>query len=219
MVAAAGQGALEGAWIVANRQTAGRGRMARDWVSPAGNLYASTLVRLGSDDPPAPTLAFVAAVALFDTLAAWAPAIQLKWPNDIMFGGAKLSGILLERAGDAVVLGFGVNLASHPDGLERPVTSFAAIGVTPIPMPLIVLDALRRNLVDGLQRWRSEGVTPVRTAWLARAHPMGTGLIVNLPDRAKLTGLFEGLTESCALRLRLADGELRVIHAGDVFAI
>ena len=89
--------------------------MGRAWESPAGNHYASGLVRLRPGDPDAATLALVAAVALYDTVVLWADAaaIRLKWPNDLLVAGAKLSGILLERTGDAVVIGFGVNLAHH----------------------------------------------------------------------------------------------------------
>ncbi len=193
--------------------------MARAWVSPAGNLYASGLIRLRAGDPPAATLTFVAAVALFDAVSVWAPAIRLKWPNDIIVDGAKLSGILLERTGDAVVIGFGVNLAACPVNLDRPVTNLARItGATP-PAPSEFLDALAPNFVRWVDCWRGQGVAPIQMAWLERAHPTGTALIVNLPDRTKISGLFDGLTETCALRLRLADGPVRVIHAGDVFAI
>ena len=219
MLAVAAQGAFEGEWLIADRQTAGRGRMARDWVSPAGNLYASGLVRLRPDDPAAATLALVSAVALFDAVAVWAPDAQLKWPNDLMAGGAKLSGILLERAGDAVVIGFGVNLAITPAHLDRPVTSLAAMrGVKP-PEPSVFLDGLVESLARWLDCWRRQGVAPICSAWLERAHPTGTALIVNLPDHSRISGLFDGLTETCALRLRLADGQVHVIHAGDVFAI
>lgn len=218
MLAAAAMGALEGDWLTADRQTAGRGRMARTWVSPVGNLYASGLVRLRAGDPGAATLAFVAAVALFDAMASWAPSIQLKWPNDLLVDGAKLSGILLERAVDAVVVGFGVNLASCPSGLERPVTSLAAMGVTP-PDPSVFLETLVETFGVWLNCWRQEGLSPIRSAWLERAHPIGTTLVANLPDGEKISGFFDGLAESCALRLRLADGQVRVIHAADVFAI
>src|SRR5436853_1339519 len=93
------EGAAEGLWLRAERQTGGRGRQGREWHSPAGNLYASTLVRLRPADPPAPTLALVAAVALHEVASAFAGGarIEIKWPNDLMVGGAKLSGILLER--------------------------------------------------------------------------------------------------------------------------
>lgn len=218
MLAAAAHGAAEGDWLIADRQTAGRGRMAREWVSPAGNLYASGLVRLRPNDPAAATLAFVSAVALFDAVAVWSGPTQLKWPNDIMVGGAKLSGILLERAGNAVVVGFGVNLAVAPTDIGRPVTSLAAMADIP-PEPVVFLEALTKSFALWLARWRGEGVAPIRSAWLERAHPVGTALIANLPDDSRVSGLFDGLTDSCALRLRLADGQVRVIHAGDVFAI
>lgn len=219
MLAAAAQGAVEGEWLIAERQTSGRGRMARNWVSPVGNLYASGLVRLGPDDPAAATLAFVSAVALFDAVAVWAPDVQLKWPNDLMAGGAKISGILLERAGDAVVVGFGVNLAVSPANLERPVTSLAAMTSVKPPEPSVFLEALVKSFARRLDCWRRQGVAPIRSAWLERAHPVETALVANLPDHTKISGLFDGLTETCALRLRLANGDVRVIHAGDVFAI
>src|SRR3954462_4800737 len=129
------EGAAEGLWLRAERQTGGRGRQGREWHSPPGNLYASTLVRLRSGDPPAPTLALVAAVALHEVASAFAAGakIEIKWPNDLMVGGAKLSGILLERLEDAVIVGFGVNLADHPDETARPATSFGALGAAPDP--------------------------------------------------------------------------------------
>ncbi len=218
MLAAAADGVAEGDWLIADRQTAGRGRMARNWASPVGNLYASGLVRLRRDDPSAATLAFVAAIALFDAVSKWAPSIQLKWPNDLLVDGAKLSGILLERTGDAVVVGFGVNLASCPTGLDRPVTSLAVMGITP-PEPVVFIETLVESFGVWLDRWRQEGLRPIRAAWLERAHPMGTALIANLPDGLKISGIFDGLAETCALQLRLADGQVRVIHAADVFAV
>ncbi len=219
MLAAALSGAAEGDWMIADRQTAGRGRMGRAWESPPGNLYTSGLVRLRPGDPDASTLALVAAVALYEAVAIWAPAIQLKWPNDLLAAnGAKLSGILLERTDDAVVIGLGVNLAHHPDGFDRPVTSVAATGVVP-PEPAGFLDTLADIFPRWLRCWRGEGLSAIRTSWLTRAHPIGTALVANLPDGEVIEGLFDGLTEDCALRLRLADGAVRVIHAGDVFLI
>jgi BirA family transcriptional regulator, biotin operon repressor / biotin---[acetyl-CoA-carboxylase] ligase len=213
LAALARDGAPEGTWLRAERQTGGKGRQGRAWQSPTGNLYASTLVRLRTNDPPAPTLALVAAVALQEVVAIYAPAVQIKWPNDLLLDGAKLAGILLEREGDAVILGFGVNLAHHPHGLERPVTSLAALaGRAPEPGPF--LEILARNLSRWVARWRQEGLAPIRGAWLAAAHPAGTAL--STPEGG---GLFDGLDESGALRLRLVDGSVRVIHAGDVFVI
>lgn len=193
--------------------------MGRDWQSPPGNLYASTIVRLQPHDPAAPTLALVAAVALADVVRAYTPdvAVVIKWPNDLLMGGAKLAGILLERAGDAVVVGIGVNLAHHPEGLDRPVTNLAAHGHQ--LDPAIFIEDLAACLARWIARWRSEGLAPVRAAWLASAHPPGTALVANLGDGDLVEGLFDGLTDEGALRLRLAGGAVRVIHAADVFLI
>ena len=170
-------GAPEGTWLRAERQTGGRGRQGRGWQSPPGNLYASTLVRLAPGDPAAPTLALVGAVALHEVAAAFAPGANfvVKWPNDLLAAGAKLAGILLEREGDAVVVGFGVNLAHFPTGLERPATSLAALAGA-APDPATFLDALASAFARWLGRWRSEGLAPIRRQWLAVAHPPGTAL-------------------------------------------
>ena len=146
-------------------------------------------------------------------VAIYAPATQIKWPNDLLFGGAKLAGILLERQDEAVVVGFGVNLARHPEALDRPATSLAALsGMAPEPGPL--LEILARNFSRWLARWRQEGPAPVLSAWLEAAHPIGTPLSTSLGE-----GLFDGINEAGALRLRLADGSCRLIHAGDVFPL
>ncbi len=160
-------GVEEGLWLRAERQTAGRGRLGRTWVSPAGNLYASTLVRVRTGDPAPATLALVAAVALHEAIGVFGVVAELKWPNDLIAAGAKLSGILLERGGDAVVVGIGVNVAHHPDLPERPTTSLAALGSG--VMAETLLDVLAETFARWLARWRGEGLGPVRAAWLAAA--------------------------------------------------
>ncbi len=211
---AARDGALEGLWLRAERQTRGRGRVGRDWSSPSGNLYTSTIVRLHPGDPEPPTLALVAAVALEEVASAYAPGrLQLKWPNDLMAGPAKLAGILLERTEDAVVIGFGVNLAHHPVDLARPTTCIAALaGAAPDPATFV------RDLADAfarwLGRWRGEGLAPVRARWLQHAHPIGSALKTHDAE-----GLFEGLDRDGALLLRQADGQILSIRAGDVFLL
>jgi BirA family biotin operon repressor/biotin-[acetyl-CoA-carboxylase] ligase len=209
VAALAREGAAEGTWLRAERQSGGKGRQGRAWQSPPGNLYASTLVRLAPGDPPAPTLALVAAVALHETVQPHAPDARIKWPNDLLVGGAKFAGILLERQGDAVIVGFGVNLANHPEDLDRPATS-----LKPPVVPGPFLERLATAFATWLGRWRTEGLAPVRTAWLAAAHPIGAAL-----STSDARGTFEGLDETGALRLRLEDGGLRVIHAGDVFLL
>ena len=220
MLAAAARGAAaEGDWLVAECQTAGRGRMGRDWVSPVGNCYASTLVRLRAGDPPAPSLALIAGVALYETLATWTSAIVLKWPNDLLsVQRAKLAGILLERADDAVVVGFGVNLVHAPTIAGRATTSLSAMRIAPPEIGDFVL-RLSAAMQDWTGRWRNEGLAGIRQAWLARAHVAGTPLTAALPDGAHVEGQFAGLSEDGALQLRLADGALRVIHAGDIILI
>jgi len=223
MLMLARNGAEEGLWLRAERQTSGRGRQGRVWTSAEGNLYASTLVRLRAIDPQAATLALVAAVALEEVVSAYLPfpregrGTVIKWPNDLLLNGAKLSGILLERADDAVVIGIGVNLAHHPESLDRPATSLAAHGVTPDPADF--LETLATAFERWLSIWRNEGLAPVRTRWLDRAHPAGTALTARLPDGSAIDGLFAGLDSEGALILRLADGTSRVIHAADVFLI
>jgi BirA family transcriptional regulator, biotin operon repressor / biotin---[acetyl-CoA-carboxylase] ligase len=207
-------------WLRAKKQTAGRGRIGRAWQSPVGNLYASTLVRLQPHDPPAATLAFVAAVALHEIVVTYAHhrPVSIKWPNDLLIDGAKLAGILLERADDAIIIGIGVNLGFHPDGLDRPVTSLAAQGLD-TPDPGYFCEDLARAFARWLSRWRGEGMAVIRQVWLAAAHPIGTALTANLSDSSACDGLFDGLDNDGALRLRLADGSVRAIHAGDVFLI
>jgi BirA family transcriptional regulator, biotin operon repressor / biotin---[acetyl-CoA-carboxylase] ligase len=204
---------LEGLWLRAERQTGGRGRQGRGWVSAPGNLYASTLVRLQAEDPPAPTLALLAAVALHEAVSLHADGVRIKWPNDLIADGAKLAGILLERQGDAVIAGFGVNLIHHPALPGRPVTSLQALGAI-APEAAIFAEALAEIFARWLARWRHDGHAAVLAAWRAAAHPIGTALSTSEGE-----GLFDGLEDDGAMRLRLGDGSVRTIHAGDVFLL
>jgi len=215
LLAEAQAGAPEGLWLRAESQSGGRGRAGRSWISPTGNLYASTIIRLHPGEPEPATLALVAAIALEEVASAYAGPgkLQLKWPNDLMAGHAKLAGILLERAGDAVVIGFGVNLAHHPADLDRPTASFAALGAE-APDPGLFLADLADSFARWLGRWRGEGLGPVRARWLERAHPIGSALAA-----AGSEGLFDGLDSSGALLLRHADGRVDTIRAGDVFLV
>lgn len=195
--------------------------MGRSWESPAGNLFTSTIVRLHPIDPTASSLAFIAALAVADTIAQIAPqvGILIKWPNDILASnGAKLCGMLLERSGDAVVIGIGLNLVCHPKELDRPVTDLLLLGANP-PHPQAAVEILADSFAIWLRRWRDGGLAHIFKAWQDRAHPVGTALLVNLPSGEALEGLFTGLSADGALQLRLADGDVRAIHAADIFLI
>lgn len=207
----------EGVWLRAGRQTAGRGRQGRGWVSPGGAVHASTAVRLRKGDPSAPSLALVAGIAVAETAGQFASGLAIKWPNDVMFDGAKLAGILLERIDDTVVVGCGVNLLDAPELPDRRTTSLAAAGATIDAATFTVLLAERFDA--WLARWRGEGLPIVIARWLSLAHPPGTPLRVALPDSTAVAGTFAGLTGAGALRLRLQDASERVIHAGEVFAV
>jgi BirA family biotin operon repressor/biotin-[acetyl-CoA-carboxylase] ligase len=209
LAALARGGAAEGLWLRAERQSGGKGRQGRTWQSPPGNLYASTLVRVDPKHPPPPSLALVAAVALHEAVTRYTTRARIKWPNDITINRAKLAGILLERQADAVVIGFGVNLAHHPEDLDQPAASLGARVA-----PEVLLRRLAACFEIWLERWRDEGLAPVREAWLAAAHPLGTPL-----SSGGAEGVFDGLDETGALRLRLPDGAIRVVHAGDVFLV
>ncbi len=230
-------GASEGLWLRAERQSAGKGRLGRTWVSPVGNLYISTLVRVRAGQPAPATLALVAAIALEEAVGLFlypgegrsqgsaraqprtglrCSGVMLKWPNDLLIDGAKLSGILLERVDDAVVIGFGVNLLHCPVGLGQPATSLSVYA--PTPEPRIFAETLAEIFARWLSRWR-DGIAPVRERWLACAHPIGTALTARLADGTSVEGLFDGLRPDGALILRLADGTVRAIHAGDVFLL
>jgi BirA family transcriptional regulator, biotin operon repressor / biotin---[acetyl-CoA-carboxylase] ligase len=221
LIARATAGAPEGLWLRADAQDSGRGRMGRIWESASGNLFASTLVRLGAGDPPASSLGFVTSLATYDTVRLIAPEVPIiiKWPNDLLTSdGAKICGILLERSGDAVVIGIGLNLRSHPETLDRPVTNLAARGANP-PHPQAAVEMLADALATWLARWRMGGLGPVLKSWQQNAHPLGSVLSVSLPTGEVLTGLYAGLDDDGALKLRLADGEIRAIHAADIFLI
>lgn len=207
----------DGHWVIADRQTAGRGRRGRVWNDGAGNFMGSVLVKATGQ---VQQLSFVAALALHDALSALTgqPArFALKWPNDVLLDGTKCSGILLERVGEALVIGMGVNLAHHPDGTERPATSLAAAGL-PVPMPAALLDELAAAFRHWRETWAIHGFPPIRAAWLARASGVGARIVARLGSESP-EGIFTGLADDGALLIQLDDGSTRAIHAGEVFAL
>lgn len=214
---AAGERLAEGTWLVTDRQTAGKGRQGRVWFDGAGNFMGSTVFHLGAGDPPAGSLALVVALAVAEAVAPHIPPPHravLKWPNDVMIGAAKLSGVLLEMIGRTVVVGIGVNLAAAPDLPDRETVALSRFGVAP-DRDLFAAD-LARHFDTELERWRTFGLAPLIGRWQALAHPLGTPLRVGEPGEPPLEGTFAGLADDGALQLRLADGTTRTIHAGEV---
>src|SRR3546814_3204938 len=142
-----------------------------DWSS---DVCSSDLVQLRPHDPPPGTLALVTAVAVHEAVSLYirADEISIKWPNDLLVGRAKLSGVLLERTGDAIVLGIGLNIAHHPEGLARPVYSMAECGAGDVETGYF-LETLADLFARWLGRWRTSGLPPVRSPWRKYAHPNG----------------------------------------------
>src|SRR5262245_4340585 len=211
-------------WITARTQTEGRGRRGRSWRSGPGNLHATLLLRDPSPAVLAPQLSFVAGLAVYDAILEVVEGgrqrIALKWPNDVLCEGAKVGGILIEGEGEplAVAIGIGINCEHHPDDTEYPATDLRAHGVanaTSDRMFRSLTIAMARRLVQ----WRrGRNFALVRADWLARAHPVGSTLLVRLPER-ELSGRFEALDDAGRLLLRLPDGSTELITAGDIFPI
>lgn len=213
-------------WIAARTQSAGRGRRGRTWVSEPGNLYATLLLTDAAPPAVISGICFVAALALHDALLEAAHGLapgqlKVKWPNDLLLGGAKLSGILVEGAtyphGNATAVGIGVNCAHHPVGTEFPATNLAAVGFGVATGALLELlgVAMDRRLAE----WnRGENFAATRAAWLARASGLGAPIEVRLPSRS-ISGTFEALDDGGALILRHGDGKRETIAAGDVFPL
>lgn len=205
-------------WALAQRS--GRGRDGRVWSSPAGNLYASLLLRPRGTPLEAAQLGFVTALAIGEALAARVPEITLKWPNDVLQAGRKIAGILLETEGvtatgvEGLVSGFGVNVAHHPAEARLPATSLHAAGDCGARVEDL-LPAIAHAFASWYAAWTREGFAPVRTAWLARAHGLGGVIEVRLP-RETLAGRFRDVDARGALMLETAAGT-RAITAGDVF--
>jgi BirA family biotin operon repressor/biotin-[acetyl-CoA-carboxylase] ligase len=208
-------------WIAAARQSAGRGRRGRTWISPPGNLAATLLLRPEKAAGECAQLSFVAAIAAADMIAAHTGDVAVKWPNDVLAGGRKIAGILLEAetaqgtATPWLAIGIGVNLAHFPPGTEFPATSLAALGATP-PPPREALTALAANLAKWYDIWRADGFAPIRDAWLARAGGLGARIRARLQNE-EASGVFEGLDETGALLLNQGHGRVRTIAAGEVF--
>jgi len=211
-------------WITANRQLGGRARRGRNWVSEPGNLYASLL--LIDPAPPADLASLPLAVAvavhaaISRTLPPGAAAPTIKWPNDILVGGAKISGILLESETlendqRALVIGCGINVAHAPEHVHYPTTTLRAVGSPVAPEELFA--HLCQTMARQLQLWDGgRGIGAVRQAWLDHAQGIGKRITVHLPDRT-ISGRFQDIDETGCLVMVDDDRRIQTIAAGDVF--
>jgi BirA family transcriptional regulator, biotin operon repressor / biotin---[acetyl-CoA-carboxylase] ligase len=207
-------------WIAARRQTAGRGRRGRTWVSEPGNLYATLLLTEAGPPARVAELSFAAALAVHDAVLQAVPALagrlSLKWPNDVLLDGAKVAGILIEgetiEGAVAAAIGIGVNCAHHPGGTAYPATDLA--GAVP---PDGLLAILSRTMTDRIAQWdRGRGFAAIPLDWLSRAASLGEPVRVTVGAEER-AGRFDGLDEAGHLLLTLVDGTTQRIAAGDVF--
>lgn len=216
-------------WIVAAEQTAGRGRSGRSWTSKPGNFYGSLILPVGCKPAVAHQLSLLLGVVVHDAMVEIAggpiPGLRLKWPNDLLIGGAKLAGLLPESTADRythngqtggliVVFGIGINLSAPPAELGRPVASLAEQGIDRTPDEMAA--PLSTWMLHWLGLWKAgESFDVVRSAWLERAGPRGEAMQVNA-GAGPVVGSFDGLDADGALLLRLESGVVQRFTFGDV---
>lgn len=220
-------GGSHGAVIWAKRQTAGRGRMGREWVSSEGNLYVTVLLNLDNNLEELSQLSFVAAVAACDTLEAIVPSpkeIRCKWPNDLLFKGHKLGGILLESfvtpSEDGqnkrwIAVGVGINIDSFPEHVMYPATCLREAGVEIISAK-IVLSRFIFHFIHHFDLWQEKGFSVIQDSWLKRAYHLGKSIDVMMGDES-VSGVFETIDNSGRLIIKDSGGKRKIISAGDVF--
>lgn len=220
-------GGSHGAVIWARKQTAGRGRMGREWVSADGNLFVSMLLSPEKSLEQCAQLSFVAALALLETLDGIVPRpkdLACKWPNDVLLKGRKLAGILLEsatipnqygREQQWVIVGVGVNIDSYPEHVLFPATCLRDAGVEIISAK-IVLSRFVSHFTTQYDQWAAKGFSAVQKAWTKRAYGIKQPVEVMVGDQ-QIDGIFEGIDAKGCLLVRTASDRLESIVAGDVF--
>lgn len=223
----AGGGGAHGAVIWAKRQTSGRGRMGREWVSAEGNLFVSALLSPEQDLATCAQLSFVAALAVAETLQGIVENpedIACKWPNDVLCRGRKIAGILLEslttkeangKSKNWVIVGVGINIDSYPEHVMFPATSMREAGVELISAK-IVLSRFIHNFLSRYDVWEEKGFAPIEDGWMKHAYHLGKPIEVIVGEVQK-HGTFEGIDASGRMLLREKSGAITGITAGDVF--
>ena len=207
-------------WLVAESQSAGRGRLQKSWISPVGNLFSTALFREPGGLVVASRMPFASALAVSDVALLFAPEadVRVKWPNDVRIDGAKLSGILIETGGSGaetwVAAGIGINVMHAPDAAGQRAASISTLRGDLAVTTDMVLEALRKAFAQRLIQAR-EGFDGLRRDWLERAEGLG-GTVRVTASGTPVEGVFEDMDMSGALVLRLPDGARQTIRAGDV---
>lgn len=209
-------------WLLANQQTAGYGRRGAQWSQSVGDVAASFVFVSEARTDQIGQLSYAAALAVYDALgqfSADAP-LALKWPNDVLLGDAKISGLLLELvtrtdASPVIIFGVGVNLVSAPDLADYPAAKLIdAIGEQP-PSPSKFVAALDQRFLHWRTVWEKDGFGPIRTAWLEKAARLGENILVRLPN-STLSGVFKSIDDDGALVLATDHGD-ELITVGSVY--
>lgn len=217
-------GGSHGAVIWAKRQSGGKGRMGRSWISDEGNLFVSVLLKPEKPLAELPQLSFLTAVAAMEALEAVLPKgkkLQCKWPNDILLDGRKLGGILLESFktdGDDkswVVVGLGINVDSFPTHTDFPAACLKDAGVELVSAK-IILSRFIHHFIERYNEWDTKGFAPARKKWMEMAWGIDQRLCARLPD-GDIEGICRGIDAKGTLLLKLDNGKNQQVNAGDVF--
>ncbi|MFK7901233.1 MAG: biotin--[acetyl-CoA-carboxylase] ligase [Nitratireductor sp.] len=220
-------GGANGLWVTANQQKAGRGSRGRDWVSENGNLFASLLLTNPGEDKHLHTLTFVASLAILDAInslnASSSNRVELKWPNDVLLNGKKVSGILLEnhmlQQGRAIIVGIGINVVKFPNETLYPAISLQDAAIETDAESTFF--ALANSFAKRFEQWDAgEGFASIRADWLKSAAGLNTPIKVSLSDKGTsktITGMFEGLDENGMLLLLDGNGINHKISVADIF--
>ncbi|MFG3339418.1 biotin--[acetyl-CoA-carboxylase] ligase [Glycomyces sp. NPDC048151] len=218
LAAAARHGAPEGKVLIAEEQASGRGRLDRQWISPArAGLTMSFLLRPTLPREQWGTLSLLTAVALEEALKAVCGVHpKLKWPNDILLDGRKVCGILAQVEGNAVIVGAGLNVSLTEDELPVPeATSLAIAGASTLDRAQIAA-AFLAHVAAVYATWNEQGPASVIERWRRNSATLGRHVAVSFPNGRNLSGRAVGIDGSGCLEVAAEDGTVETVAAGDI---
>ena len=208
-------------WLTADRQTGGRGRRGRSWVSNEGNLFATLVYPVSRLPEPIGVLPLVSALAVRNTISRAVGdknRITIKWPNDVLCDGKKMSGILIEQQQldkcALVAIGVGINITSRPEIENYPTACLAEFGgdLSANDVWAILAD----NFEICFSTWRGrDGFSGIRAEWLRHAAGLGETIII-AGEKSSKAGIFTTLDVNGYLVLQNKDGRTEKISTGDV---